>query len=445
MRLAVPLLLVSCLGCSDEALEPGRFRIVLGEDAATWTEAPAVTSARFDKLLGDGTRRTLAEPTLPVESVALDLGGAGRYELSGLDAEGRVRVRGRSLGLLPTGLAGMTLPLYVARTGRFGVAPGRLGVPQQSRPLAAVVGGRLAYVVSSSTTSETAPDGYDLGGWAPLTSAGRLACPSAPCSIESFAVFDDWIGVVVGPDWAFYVDLYAGGGAALEPPEGLDGFQRVAGGTAVTTPQGALYLVGGTRPAAPTSAVLKIDTDGVLSALSLTAPRAGAAALWVPGRGLVVVGGSALGAGAELLAEDATSFAPLPFPPDPTLGAALAVVGDGVLARLGGLDPNGAPAASVRLPLGCARCTLEPAGPSVPLSAASAYPLDAGQVLVVGARADDQATGAVLYDAEQLRPAPLREPRLGSTSLLLPTGQVAVLGGSTPSGEPALAVELFTP
>jgi hypothetical protein len=81
----------------------------------------------------------------------------------------------------------------------------------------------------------------------------------------------------------------------------------------VYAPDGTAYIVGATRAGPPSTAVLRIDVDAALRALSTTVARAGAAATWVYERGLLVVGGAEEECGAELPAEGSDTFVPVPF------------------------------------------------------------------------------------------------------------------------------------
>jgi hypothetical protein len=65
-------------------------------------------------------------------------------------------------------------------------------------------------------------------------------------------------------------------------------------------------------------------------------------------------------------------------------------------------------------------------------------------VLTIGNKADGE-TSALLIDGESVQPISLREPRRKASALSLPTGQVAVVGGTRISdGAPAQSLEFFT-
>jgi hypothetical protein len=114
------------------------------------------------------------------------------------------------------------------------------------------------------------------------------------------------------------------------PPDGIT-FGDVSGGLAIESESAAAFVVGATRPSGPSTGVLVVDANGLFSAANLTTPRAGAAAAWVPGVGLAVAGGSASGAGVEVVGED-LSVKSLAFPADDVTGAAMVLVGEQLVA-----------------------------------------------------------------------------------------------------------------
>ncbi len=264
--------------------------------------------------------------------------------------------------------------------------------------------------------------------------------------MRSLAVVDVTLAVFVGDDWAVTVDTASGAQTTVTLPAGLDNFGEIAGGRTIVAGDGSAYIVGATRAASPTSAVLRLSSSGVPTVLRLGTPRAGAAATWAAGRGLVVAGGSSEGAGAELIADGASAFSPVPYPADPTTGAALITTDADTALRLGGRDAQGDPAPTVALALGCAKdCVPADATPAIALDDAQAFGFDGGDIAVVGSAGGLTQVVHIGAGTNVAEPLPLREPRSGATALLAPTGQLALVGGTHPDGSPASSIELFLP
>jgi len=444
VRRWLPLLLLSTVGCSEDLLDPGRARLEPGHEPDPWTESPAPTRGRVEKELADGSRSVIVDGPAPVREFSLGEGGVGRFVVSGDDADGVTRVRARSLPVSPAGLASSILPLFVSRTGTFARPPGELVTDQGERPPAAVVAGRYVVFAGGASGDRVALDGYDLGAWSPLQPPPSMGCPTAPCEITSLAVVSGTLSLAIGSDWAIWFDLDAGTSGDVARPDGLASWADVAGGSTVLTPSGEAYVVGATRMDAPSQAVVRIDADGVLSYVALVTPRRGAAATWVTGRGLVVVGGAGgSAAGAELMADGANAFTVLPYPSDETTGSALVARDGSRVLRVGGRDAASSPAPSVELDLGCGTgCQPTPAGADVALDRAAAFSVAEGHVLVVGDDADGN-TSAALLDGTSATPVPLRDPRKGATALALPTGHVGVVGGIGGDGAGVGSVELY--
>ncbi|MEB2324717.1 MAG: hypothetical protein OZ921_19535 [Sorangiineae bacterium] len=433
------------LACSPEDITPGALALTLGHETDTWSLTPAPVRVELRKLLADGTRVELGRAPAPIARVSLGEGADGVFEVAGLDADDARRVTGRSVALSPAGLAGMVLPLFVGRADRFSRPPGELSSARGERPRVAVVGGRHFLVAEAAADGGITLDGYDFGVFAPHRAYPPLTCPSEPCAPRSLAVVDATLAVVIGDDFGLTLDTASGATSSFAPPDGLASCAELAGARAVERGDGSACLVGATRDAPPSSAVLCVSADGEPTVLRLATPRAGAAATWLAGRGLVVAGGSASGPGAELLADGATAFASLPFPPDPTRGAALAPLDADSALRLGGRDDAGEPAPTVRLALGCANdCQAEAASPDLALDRAEAFGFDGGVIIVVG-DGPDGLSAAFRRDDASATPLPLREPRRGATASRTPTGAVALVGGAHPDGTPATTLELVLP
>lgn len=437
---------VVILGCSAQNVPPGALSITVGKETDTWTGDPAPTQVVVDKQLSDGTRTTLSSGAPPLDRVDLGNGAPGWYEITGTDAGGTARVRGRSIELDPAGLAGLVVPLFVGRADAFSRPPGDLLTARGNNLPAAIVAAHHLLVAGSATSGGFNIDGYDFGAWAPHGVYAPISCPAASCTVRSLAVVDVTLAVVIGDDWAESIDTSSGAQTTEALPDGLDNFGEIAGGRTIVAGDGSAYIVGATRATPATSAVLRISSTGVPTVLRLGTPRAGAAATWIAGRGLLVVGGSTDGAGAELVADGAPAFASVPYPADATTGAALIATDADTALRLGGRDAKGDAAPTVSLAIGCtSSCTLQPAAPDVALDDAQAFAFDSGDIAVVGTANGQTGAFHLAPGATSAEPVPLREPRIGATALLAPTGQLALVGGTHPDGTPATSIELYLP
>jgi len=436
----MPLLLA---GCSEELVEPGKMRLVSGHEPDPWTVSPAPVRARVEKERSDGEIVTIADEPAPIESFSLGQGAPGRFALTGLDADEKPRVRARSLLIDPAGFAGGSLPLFVSRAGELARPPGELSTEVGASAVATAVAERYL-LLASGGPGGLFLDGYDLAAWQPMVPPPALDCGAPSCVPRSLCVVQGSLTLAVGDGWGFWFDPVAGDSGSIQEPGGLASFADVAGGVTITAPDGSAYLVGGTRPSAPSASVLVVHADGTLAHLALTASRQGAAATWVEGRGLVVVGGGdAKAAGGELLAEGAKAFTALPLAPDEARGAALVILDSARLLRLGG-ELGSAPAPSVELSLGCSSsCTPEPAGDAIELLRARAFSLGPGRALLVGADQGGQ-TRAVRWEAGKAASVELRDARRDAAAVLLPSGHVGIAGGVLlGAGGAARSVELY--
>lgn len=434
--LVAALLLVAC---GEEEIPPGEVALTLGQETDSWTGAETAV-VELENESGDHSE--LLRRGAPIERFEMGRGGVTTFVVSGVDANGTAHTRGRSLPVNRAGFAGLTLPLFVSRTNDFGRPPGNLPNPQPDHPPIDIVEGRYLYAFGGTDGDLALADLYDFGSWGSIAQ-GSISCPSPPCRVTSFSVVKGSLGLAVGDDWGIKLDLLVPSATDAPKLEGLDSYADVAHGTTIHSDDGGAYLVGGTRIGTPTATVIHIDPEGLLDVVLLTSPRAGAAATWIPGRGLLVVGGGDdQAAGAELLAEGSEAFTTLQFPPDRTTGAAIVSLDGTTALRIGGRNATGGVADTVSLALGCgSNCTPTVVGSAVDLVMAKAFPLTES-ALVVG---DDDAgnTVAYLWSEAASIPVPLREPRKAATAILAPTGHIAIAGGTHPDGSPALSVELF--
>ena len=406
---------------------------LLTEDATLFTRDPVPTTLSVETI--DTTGKSTTRVRGPVSAGAkIDLGDVPGSEIdtlriTALDAAGAVRIWGASLPLQLAAVDGLTLDVFVQRTSELAALPASTGDGRE-RPCVANVGGR--YVLVAGGASAGAPGVtlsttqlYDLGAWSALSAPPTL--PRAPRSMAVAALRV----LLIDDGGATWFDLGTSTAADAPAPAG-GSYAEVSGGDAVVAPDGTTYIVGATRASGPTARVLRVSATGVLSFVALGVARAGAAAGWMEGRGLVVAGGSDSGAGVEILAASATAAVALPYPPDATTGAGLARLDDTHVLLAFGRSPSGGDAGLRTLDLTCATSCASPEARPLP-AALDAVTLFAGAsgTLAVG---DDAATGATrvfVTDANVAREIAPKTARNYARALRISTGAFVLAGGAT--------------
>jgi hypothetical protein len=404
----VGVLLASCSGTPD-----GTVNIVTGEETDVFTRAPAPVTLVTETIALDGTRTEISRAQLPVDDVRLgdqQRTAIGALGVTGLDATGKAVVRGETLHVQWGALENVALQLFVQRTGELARLPNG---PAAFDPVATtVIAGRYLFGANGTSTIL-----YDLLALKPIDGAP----PVLPRPARSVASVGTAI-VVIDQEGATTFELGDGSTFPLTPPSGGT-FAEVAGGLRTGSQDATQYIVGATRTSGgPTPRIFLIDAESKASFAALIVPREGACATYVEGRGLVVVGGDAAGAGAEVLAAGAPLATPLPFPPDPVRGCGAATLDTSHVLVVGG--------GSARvLDLACTQSCAPLAWPDpVPLVRAEAFALGPDAAFVVG---DDEsgATHAYRVSATGTREIPLRIPRRGGRLLPTPTRALTVFGG----------------
>lgn len=262
--------------------------------------------------------------------------------------------------------------------------------------------------------------------------------------------------MIVDETGATRADFDSAASAEAVAPAGAS-FADVSGGTPAFALDGTAWLFGATRPhGSPTSAVLAIATDLSLASVTLSSPGLGAAIAVMLSGAAVIAGGAQDVPGVELLAPGATASTSLPFPPDPVAGASAASLDASrvLLAGGAGLDGTAAPPRIVDIAFAasCAPKELADDGDALVLCA-QLHPLKAGRALLVGeappGASDEGLVRVVLLtisgQSMESTVIPLREPRRGAMSAMLPTGMPVVCGGLSPEGQPVRSIEVFTP
>ncbi len=443
-------ILVLCAACSACSADPAvvTVDITTGHETDAFSRDPAISKVSVKGIAADGSTLVSAT-TQPGQSFALGevaVDELVHFEVTGTDSSNTVRVRGRSLALVIGTLATEVLPVFAQRLGEWARPPGQLSHTHVGG-LGAVLGERLLMLTGGQAVGAD-DDGavvfYDmlaLGG----TTGGTLTRVPKSVVVAS----DGDAALFIDDAEAVWIDFAAGQSTVVDPPDGLTGFDQIAGGKTVVGPE-ASYVVGATRAAGPSDRVLVVRADRTLESARLTAAREHAAAAWVPDVGLAIAGGSDTAAGVEVLALGATTATIRPFEPDAVIGAgAVKGLASGGLLLLCGLDADQpAPVRSIDLDClsDCAAVTLD-IDLATTLTDCDAYASDDGALLLLGHDGDDHQVRAftIAITAATATELPLREPRIGAVPVPAPNGTLALLGGEHPDGTAALTVEMFYP
>jgi hypothetical protein len=442
------LLGVLVFGCSNDSLPDGNVELVVGQETNAWSMAPAAATVQVD-LVQAGVHSTLANVPAPVLDISLGSGGPqniqANMEATAFDANGNPVMHGVGPTFTLTGFVDTAFYLFLGRQG-FARPYGALQY-EHKHPLLTVWPQQYLFVSGTDTAGadQTSLDLYDVA-----FTALQPNEPAFPQGATSSAAAGTMLLLLSDTQFS-WLNLLTAATSAAGPPVGL-AFSEVSGGRTLIAPDGTEYIVGATRSTGdPTNKVLEVDADGTLHALVLSTARLGAAATFVEGS-LVIAGGSATGAGAEVFLPPGTSFTPLALPADPTTGAGLAELTPTSAILTGGHDPAAGTASPTRsIDLSCTSDCTATEIPSLALSLGNtqAFVVAPTEVLVVG-ESDDGETHAYSLDVSGDSPTPveqaLRERRIGASATLLPNGQVAIVGGDAPGSAAAVStIELFFP
>jgi len=437
--------LVAAAGCSSSA--KGTITLSTGGEIDAFSRDPKPTTLIVETLDTSGTATTIARARLPADSLDLgdrDVNALVRLRVTASDDGGRALVKGMSLPVELGALDGANITMFVQRIGELARMPSPLADGREE-PLATLILGRYVVLAGGADVSRgAAAQVYDVGSLSPLEHPPIL--PRTPASLGSLGTKV----LVVDGSGATWLELADASVTAVTAPAGGT-FEEIAGGATVPTPDGGAFVVGATRrAAAATARVLRIAPDGSLAFVTLATARAGAAATWVDGRGLVVAAGSSEGAGVEVLAIGATSASALPYPADATTGAGAAPLDASHVVLAGGA---GHEAETRVVDLACGAACAASAGPALPAplaradavslaatgtaggtdagAAAGTGPATAADALVVG----DDASGAshvIRVGATAAAEVALKIPRRGARAVRVTSvGSVLIVGGAT--------------
>jgi hypothetical protein len=406
------LLASALLSCGKQQ---GTLEITTGPETDVFTKDPKPTQIVVEAFSTDGTSTRIGQAALPATTVELGeqkKSAIATIRVTARDAQNKVLVQGSSL-LLELGVLGdRTLQIFVQRTGELARMPGTVGDARED-PMLTMLAGRYVLVVGG-TDANLAPKTqlYDLMSLAKIENP-----PTMKFVPRSIAPVD--IGIVlIADDRAEAKDFSKTADPTNVPtPEGGT-FAEVAGGLTVEGDGGVQYVVGATRATGkPTDKILKIKPTGEASFLKLIQARLAAGACWVVGRGLVVAGGSAMAPGIEIVPPESGAV-PTAFSADMTMGVAAPLSGSKIVFASGGR-------AQV-FDLACAgTCVGMPFGgtgdPIVQV-------LGIGDDVLALRRAADGTTHAFKLGANV--EVAFKISRKNARALKLPTGSIAVVGGS---------------
>jgi len=334
-------------------------------------------------------------------------------------------VYGASVGLQFAILEGANLPVFVQRKGEWARYPGAL---PDGRPAPLLIATARALIVSGGSDPSLAPQvtGYDVATYSALTTITVTRSARSMAIANASALLIDDTG-------ASGLDLAAGTSFDVAAPSG-GSYAEVSGGPTVYGEDGEAYVVGaGRTDGAATARVLKLDSAGTVTFLTMGVPRLGAAAVWAKGRGLLVLGGDDKAPGVELLPKGATGSITLPFPPDATRGASGTMLNDTTVLVAGGTDATSSPQATRTFDLTCAAsCTTASWNATLAqaLTPTQLFTTSPTTALLVG----DDATGAThtfRLDAGAATEIPTKSPRVRARAARVATGSIVLAGGGT--------------
>ena len=421
-------LLCLALTISSCSSSSGRLTLVTGGETDVFSRVPAPTSLVVDVVDTYGTRTNLTTAKLPTNEI--DLGelprtNVGSIQVTGKDDVGTRLVYGATVGIQFAVLEGTTLPVFVQRSGEWARYPGVLP-DGRSAPLLVATARSLLVGGGTDAASAMQVTGYDVATFGALTSITVTRAARSMAVANASALLVDDAG-------ATGLDLAAGTTFDVAAPSG-GSYVEVAGGPTVYGEDGEAYIVGaGRTEGAPTVRVLKLDSAGKVTFLTMGAARLGAAVAWAKGRGLLVMGGNETAPGVELLPKGASGAVSLPFPPDATHGASAAGLTDTTVLVAGGIDAQTNPQRTRVFDLTCAvTCTaVEWAGGlAQPLSPTQLFTTSPTTALVIG---DDPsgATHTVRLDAASATELTPKIPRQHARAARVATGSIVLVGGGS--------------
>jgi hypothetical protein len=437
--IAAAATLAGVAACSSSA--SGTLAITVGGESDALTKSPAPTKLIVDAIDADGGVTNLASATLPASNIDLgdqDQDTIANVRVNATDDTGKILLTGMTLPIEYGALSGTSTPVFIQRNGEFARMPSTL-TDSRSAPVTTLVIGQYILLGGGTGITDGTSQLYDTGSFSPYDSPPTLPRVAASLANDGTDV------LVIDANGGTWIELSDSTTADATAPSGGT-FAEIAGGATVTDGNGVSYVVGCTRTTgAATPRVLRIDTDETLTFLALSEPRLGAAATWVAGKGLVVIGGSSSGAGVEILPPGATATSTaLAYASDATVGSSAAPTDSSHVLVAGGADSKGNPAAVRLFDLGCAGTCVPTSwtnGPAVALSPSQLFSLsfdgNSNDALLFG---DDSAGNSHVFRLGLNTSTELafKVPRKGARAIALDIPAIAVVGGAN-------VIEQFTP
>jgi hypothetical protein len=433
------------LSCSSSTYPNPVLTFNSGQESDTFNDVDHYVIERVDA--NSNTKELLNTKKLPK---TFDMGNTGTYAFVGTayDSDGKVVAVGRTLMAAPGEILGAEVPMFFARTDRATRPNGSFANALKQNPVAAIYSYNYVWFFDDSSGNNIKTDAYSVAVWeqySPPTQYSSIACAHVPCALKNVIVMGGVYVLVIGSDWALFIDTVQSLGVEFKLPTELTAWSDITGGRVLPGGDSSALFVGGTRPTNPTKAILGFSKVGNYSYLSTNTARAGAALLYEQDFGIVLVGGSSDGAGVERMAFGssglADSFSDVPYPADPVVGAALVMEDKTHLLRVGGKNTDGSKAPTVRIDMGCTQnCAYEPV-PALDVelyNAQSYYDVVTGETLVAGENTTGLtevyryvSSGFVAIDF------PDAQKRINALALELPNHQLAVIGGTDPQDSTA--------
>ncbi|MEO8873947.1 MAG: hypothetical protein ABI461_00035 [Polyangiaceae bacterium] len=421
--------------------QSGTLTLTVGGESDALTKTPAPTQLAIDAIDADGGVTSVATAKLPTQNIDLgdqDSSGIVSIRVNAKDDSGKILLTGMTLPIEYGALAGSSVPVFIQRNGELARMPGTFSEAREA-PVPLLIIGRYILFGAGTNVTDGSSQIYDTASVSAFVTPPTL--PRVPASMAALGTQI----LIIDANGGTWLELSDSTTASATAPSGGT-FAEVAGGQTFDDGAGVSYVVGATRKTGDaTPRVLRIDTDGTLTFLALTEARLGASAAWVAGRGLVVVGGSSLGAGVEVLPPGATAASSaLAYPADATVGLSATGLDASHVLVAGGVDSLGNPAAVRVFDLGCSgtcAATLWTNGPAIALSPSQIFSLgfdgNAQDALLFG---DDRAGASHVF---RLSPTssteiPYKVARHGARAVRLAIPAIAVVGGAN-------VVESFTP
>jgi len=438
--------LLSLPACKDTYLTDGVVVLTTGQEADAWTVEPSAQNVLLE-MVQDTKRTTLAKVAAPATEISIGTDGpngeVATFEATAFDSDANVVLKGATVPLGIYGFESAEITLFMGRAGGVSRAPGNLVFPWRHPQMAVLYHGYL--LISGGDDASANLEVYNMPRWGAAPQQAPL--PKVP---GSWAISGSKM-LIIDQTSATWFDFSTYVKSDVTPPVEL-AYGDIVGGETIGAPGDPQYIVGATRSKGePTDQVLRVDPDATLHFMKLKTPRLGASAALVDGQ-LLVVGGSATGAGAEVANSADTAFVELPFPSDARLGAAIVVKDSSTAILAGGHDPESDEIAGFRtMDLSCSEdCSQAPIeGADFAFVYPRLFSVSENQLLAVGEDPKTAETHVFTFDlglGHELNEFALRTPRSGASAFLLPNGQVGVLGGSTLADEtPASSIELFFP